>query len=203
MHLETLKPFDTEECMLAAVVGLKKKDGHALRQFPTYPARTCSSVFLSSIYISSGPDLPFSPSNCCICLTLLKFSSAQQTLPAGWSWVRCSPGTEGSRMRKHVVPPLQNLLPLGRIIWVIVIILGLYWHNQTITRAMGSHSITGCVGTGKGTGHSTRGRGVRDREGDVWNHSSLQRGQHGESRKYSSTTYERWIINKKLCGKTP
>ena len=62
MYLETLSPFDTEESMPAAVAGLKKKCGHALRQFPTTVLElTAVSFFPSSIYISSGPGLPFSP----------------------------------------------------------------------------------------------------------------------------------------------
>lgn len=39
MHLEILKPFDTQESMLEAVTGLKKREGHSLRQLPAHPAK--------------------------------------------------------------------------------------------------------------------------------------------------------------------
>lgn len=37
MHLEILKPFDTEESMLEAGIGLKKRDSHSLKQFSAHP----------------------------------------------------------------------------------------------------------------------------------------------------------------------
>lgn len=163
-----------------------------------YRARTYSSVFLSffHLYIERPRFAIFTHQ--IMAHGLVFWSSAQQTLPAIWH----SPRFEGSRMRKHVLPPLQNLLPLGGIIRVTLIILGLYWHNQTLTRAMVEEYLRGCVGADKGPGLSTMGRGVRDRKGDMWNWSDLQCRQGRESRKHSSSMYERWIINQKLRGKT-
>lgn len=62
MHLEILKPFDTEERVLKAVIGWKRRDGHS---------QAVPSALLSLpqrlpplddvIDIIGGPRLPFSP----------------------------------------------------------------------------------------------------------------------------------------------
>lgn len=131
----------------------EKEYEHALRQFPaTLLELTAVSFFLPSIYQAAQICHFYHQ---IIAYGLVFWSSAQQTLPAIW------------HRRKHVVPPLQNLLPLGGIIRVTLIILGLYRHNQTLMRAMVEECLRGCMGTDKGTGLSMRQRGVRDREGDM------------------------------------
>ena len=96
---------------------LEKEIWKCSQAVSNYPARTYSSAFLSSIYIYIEWPRFAIFTHQITAYGLVFWSSAQQTHPAIWH----GPRFEGSRIRKHVLPPLQNLLPLGGIIQVTLL----------------------------------------------------------------------------------
>lgn len=146
MHLETLKPFASEERMLGAVMGVERREGYSLKQFPAYPAETCNMAFLPYFRWPKFAIFPIK-----LLLMVLFFEVQFSSVNTSWSLIsgRTHSHAGGSEIVNTTWPlPSRIFLHWRIIIWVILITLGSCPHNQTILRAMVEGCIRCCVGTG-------------------------------------------------------